>query len=172
MSLGHRMVRQSPIRHQDGSWGHILLLGCIIAGGTYWLLRPSPINKVELPVLPAGWMRLASCEHTMSLDGNKLLDLSDDHRAALEDHSRLNDSLDAEIRFVSGQWSYDEASNRYAITIAGETTTYSLVSSDEGDVCMLIKGELSAADLRASWFSFPSKDDLADYGYKPASPNP
>jgi hypothetical protein len=66
------------------------------------------------------------------------------------------------LRLVDGKWSYDLESKRYAITLDEETATYSLLSRGEPTICILFKGDLGAADLRASWFSFPSNDDPRD----------
>lgn len=70
-------------------------------------------------------------------------------------------------RLLQGTWSYDAGSKRYSVTLDEETTTYTLLSRGEPTTCMLLKGELGAADMHASWFSFPSSDDVADYDYRP-----
>jgi len=44
------------------------------------------------------------------------------------------------------------------------STAYLLVSPERGGVCMLIAGELEAANLRRSWFSFQADDDDNDPG--------
>ena len=65
-----------------------------------------------------------------------------------------------------GTWSYDAGSKRYSVTLDGEKTIYTLVSRGEPTTCILFMGELGAADLRRSWFSFPSADGIPDYGYE------
>ena len=64
-----------------------------VAGVAIYLIffRDTPAKQgISIPAFVPGRERLASCDHTTSLDGNKLLGLSDDNRAVLEDHSPLN----------------------------------------------------------------------------------
>jgi hypothetical protein len=143
------------------AWGQLLLLGCIIAGGAYWLSRPSPVNKAELPA-PPGWDDLAPCAVLTSLDEMQEMTLSDDQRAEFLDLSTLQDGDDPKSRMVVGAWSYDEGSKRYAITLNGQTTTYTLLARGDPTTCILFKGDIHAADLSASWFSFPSNDEPPD----------
>jgi hypothetical protein len=51
---------------------------------------------------------------------------------------------------VDGTWSFDDATKLYTITLNGEIATYSIAEPSQG-LCMLVKGDLGAADLRASW---------------------
>jgi hypothetical protein len=152
--------RSNPQRSM--SWNKILLLGCVIVAGAYWLIRPSPFNKAELPVARPGWDDLAPCAALESLDEMKEMTLSDDQRAEFVDTSPLEDGEDPKSRIAEGVWSYDEGSKPYAITLNGQTTTYTLLARGEPTTCILFKGDLHAADLSASWFSFPSSDEPPD----------
>ena len=145
------------------------MLGCIVAGGGYWLSRPNHINKAEFPVLPAGWDELAPCSALESLDEMKEMTLSDDQRAESQDLSPPEDGEDPKSRNIEGAWSYDAGSKRYAITLNGQTTTYTLLARGDPTTCILLKGGPHAVDLSASWFSFSSKNEPPDYDpdYRP-----
>ena len=65
-------------------------------------------------------------------------------------------------RLSNGEWRYDEATTQYAITINGETTSYSLFSTDDINTCMLFKGDIASADLRESWFTTMGSPDEYD----------
>jgi hypothetical protein len=41
-------------------------------------------------------------------------------------------------------WSYDAATKRYALTLKGETTTYTLLSRGDPVTCILYKGDLDS----------------------------
>jgi hypothetical protein len=98
---------------------------CALAGAAayyfFFSSQPDPAH-VSIPDYPPGWAALASCEQAMSsLDEREFLTLGEDHRASVEDHSA------SEIKFVEGRWAYDAPSKRYAVTLDGQTTTYSLL---------------------------------------------
>jgi hypothetical protein len=142
-----------------------------IAGTVIYLIffrGSSQRESAAIPDYPPGWLRLAECSDTMSLDEKKSLHLSEDGKASLEDRSQAkDDGGGGNIRFVEGEWRYDAASHRYALTLDGETAIYGLVSGGEPTTCVLFNGDIGAADLRASWFSFPSDEDMRDYNYGP-----
>jgi len=49
---------------------------------------------------------------------------------------------------------FDETTKLYAVNLNGGVATYSIVEPEGAvGICMLVKGDLGAADLRASWFS-------------------
>jgi hypothetical protein len=145
-----------------------VLFTCVIAVGGYLLFLRSS-DHADAPPVGAAEAALKDpslCSLTTSLDGSRVLFLSDNHRASFEDHSPLKEGEDGKGRFVDGEWSYDEASKKYTVTLNGAATTYSLVKISDSNICMLIKGELGAADLRASWFSSGSDDDPGDEEYR------
>jgi hypothetical protein len=65
----------------------------------------------------------------------------------------------------TGKWSYDETSKQFSVTLNGETTDYTLLSQDGVATCILVKGGLSNANLRESWFATidDSADDMPDH---------
>jgi hypothetical protein len=104
------------------------------------------------PPVP-GWKDLSSCTTLTSLDGSKELTLSEERQ-----HAQFLDRTNGDNgRAVEGEWSY-EGGKQYAVSIYGEKTIYTLLSLGEAPTCMLIKGDIRAADLTASWFSFPDPD--------------
>jgi hypothetical protein len=106
-------------------------------------------------VIP-GWDDLLYCADVSSLDGTTQVAFSENHTLFYDKN--------ADGRTI-GTWSFDENLKRYAITLKGQTTTYSLISPRRANTCMLIKGDLEAADLRGSWFAtFPDNDDPRDSG--------
>ena len=96
------------------------------------------------------------CFFTMSFDGTKGLSLSYNRQAVLYAYSKVVGSKELTIE---GTWTFDEATKRYAVTLDGAVTTYSVVAPEQTAVCMLVKGDLGAADLRASSFSPVYFDD-------------
>jgi hypothetical protein len=79
-----------------------------------------------------------------------------------------------EQRQLFGTWKYDAVSKRYAVVLEGETIMYRLLSIADSDLCILIKGNLRAADLHGSWFSetIHADDDMIDDYRGPSPPNP
>jgi hypothetical protein len=151
--------------HADKSgrapWGRILLLGCVAAGGLYWaLFRTDVVEDTKPPIaLIAGWDELGACSNMASLDGARELKFFENQNAEMWDHSSLKEG---ESDIAQGVWSYDAATKRYALTLKGETTTYTLLSRGDPVTCILYKGDLASADLRASWFSFPTSEESPD----------
>jgi len=149
----------APSSSQDRPWGYFALLACIVAGGIYWLfLRSEPVARVEPPPSPAGWDELAACGMMASLDDAKQIRPFEDHHLELWD---LPSEGKDETRLAEGTWDYDAASKRYIMTLSGQKASYSLISRGDPVTCILYKGDPGAADLRASWFSFPERDEDA-----------
>ena len=153
--------------HADKSgrvpWGRILLLGCVAAGGLYWAFFRTHVAEDPKPpiALIAGWDDLGACSNMASLDGARELKFFENQNAEMWDHSSLKEG---ESDIAQGVWSYDAATKRYALTLKGETTTYTLLSRGDPVTCILYKGHLDSADLRASWFSFPTSEESPDCG--------
>jgi hypothetical protein len=135
--------------------------------------RSEPIAKTELPPAAPGWEELGDCVSARSFDGNKSLRLLDDGKASLGD-TPIDNPKESERRQSSGAWKYDPVSNRYAVVLNGETIMYRLVSLTNSNLCMLVKGDLRAADLHGSWFSetIQADDDMIDDYRGPSPPNP
>ncbi len=133
-----------------------ILIACAVTGAIYLTLdtgeEPEQAAKSSSP----GWENLLDCSHTASLDGTKELNLSENHRAVLYDKTKKENG-----RYLTfnGDWNFNEATTLYTVSLNGEATVYSIVEPEDAAVCMLIKGDLGAADLRASWFSSSNEKD-------------
>jgi hypothetical protein len=101
---------------------------------------------------PAGYGDLWSCGDVVSLDGTKELGFSADQRAIMYDMAKRNER--GKYLKVEGTWSFDETTKLYTVTLNGESVVYSIAEPAGGN-CMLVNGDLSAANLRESWFPKP-----------------
>jgi hypothetical protein len=140
---------------------------CACAGAAFvCFIFSDRADKARTPIrIVPGWQDLISCSYVTSLDGTKQLSISENNRATLYESVALSDKKRGDERIsVEGTWSFDEISKQYFVALNGETTAYLLVSPERGGVCMLIAGELEAANLRRSWFSFQADDDDNDPG--------
>jgi hypothetical protein len=135
--------------------------------------RSEPIAKTKLPPAASGWEELGNCIAGQSFDGSKSLTLLADGKASL-DNTSADDPRETEHRQLFGTWKYDAVSKRYAVVLEGETIMYRLLSIADSDLCILIKGNLRAADLHGSWFSetIHADDDMIDDYRGPSPPNP
>jgi hypothetical protein len=143
-----------------------IAIACTIVLGIYWMFFSSPASKVVATTTPfvAGWEELGSCMSVASLDGMKQLSLHLSGAATLKDDSPEKDGEARKDRSLTGYWRLNEGSKRYTVTFKEESTSYLLVTSDHAPVCMLVKGDIAAADLRESWFSSTAvEDDPGDY---------
>ena len=124
----------------------VLLVGAIV----FWITFKRT-DKPQHEALTLGWSELVSCSDLMSLDGTQQLTLSENHSV------RFHYEGSSEVS-KTGLWSYDEPSNRYSVTLSDQTSTYFIVAPKGTNTCMLIKGNVEAADLRGSWFSSSAED--------------
>jgi hypothetical protein len=106
------------------------------------------------PPSPAGWDDLIACSYLVSFDGSKQLELFKHRRAIL--WAVGSNKLE---KIAEGQWSFDENSKQYMITINGLTDSYSIVSLPLAPdfSCALIVGTINSAELQSSWFSIPAE---------------
>jgi len=111
---------------------------------------PEPKVVKAMPAVP-GWEELASCTNLVSFNGKVYLTLFEDHAVTLNKEKSSSDQM-------VGKWSFDETSQQYALTLQSHTDAYKLVSPEGTSTCMLIKGDLDAADLKSSWYSLISDD--------------
>jgi hypothetical protein len=141
-----------------------ILIACILGVAVYVMyFRPSTnaVKSTQLLKNP-GWDYLSACSDATSLDGRKALGLLSDGRATVYENTPIKGGETIEDHTTHGTWRFDEASKRYSITFKGESADYLVVSSEGTRICMLIKGEISAADLSRSWFAFPIDGDTGD----------
>ena len=124
----------------------VLLVGAIV----FWITFKRT-DKPQNEALTLGWSELVSCSDLMSLDGIQQMTLSENHVVRFRDERGSKFSK-------TGLWSYDEPSKRYSVTLPDPTSTYVIVAPRGTDTCMLIKGDLEAADRGGSWFSSSAND--------------
>jgi hypothetical protein len=136
-------------------WPKVLLIGSIAAAVYLIFFREDTHKSAPNRPTTPGWTDLILCSETISLDGKKTLSLGDDGTATLTEEGD-----DKKENAIKGKWSYDAKSQRYAVTTNGMTTTYT-IASPQGS-CMLVKGEVQAADLHGSWFSSTSNEEVPD----------
>jgi len=119
------------------------------------------ITVTSPPPVP-GWEVLSLCSYVTSLDETKSLVLDENHHVIFEDEKNPKDTNDRDRnKTIDGMWSFDELSKRYAITLDGSTSDYSVVKWKNSTTCLLIKGDLNQANLHESWFS-QNEDDQRD----------
>ena len=122
----------------------IVVIGTIAYGAFLHANRPA-----TEPAPPAGWIDLAACNDAISLDGTRRLTLSENHAAELREAAPNGDNKNNR----TGKWNYNEIAKEYAITFNDQTTNYSLLLKDVVATCILVKGNLTAANLLESWFA-------------------
>jgi ABC-type siderophore export system fused ATPase/permease subunit len=114
------------------------------------------------PATVPGWDGVLPCSYAASIDGTKELMLNENHSVTLYDERNPKDGTEQDQnKIIDGEWSFDEALKRYAITLNGATTVYSVVQPENSHTCLLVKGGLNSANLRESWFSL-NLEDLDD----------
>jgi hypothetical protein len=142
--------------------------------------KPQPPPAPSLRWSAAG--DLQDCSPFASLDGRRLLAFNArGHRAAegaggrAADHqTELDDELETIAAGPSGQrppegiragpFQVDDATGRVAIALPDEMQSYTLLEPMPlgADGCVLVFGDLAAADLTKSWFGAPAVEPTPD----------
>jgi hypothetical protein len=150
--------RENPSKPVEGAPRTRLtkdLSGKLIYGGLGVIFLCTVFNVGEAPQDIPGWDGISSCSFLVSFDGKRRLRLSENHFARIVEPDQAS---------ADGSWSFDEGTTKYTVTVHDESVPYSVVTPGDGDNCMLIKGDLAAADLSRSWFySHADLDDQSDY---------
>lgn len=139
-------------------WFNLLIVAAVAVAIYGIFFRGDHASKTDAPP-PAGWLDLLGCTYTRSLDGTKFLSLGDDNGVELQEPAPPDKSGISKNLRTNGQWTYDEATKKYVVTVKGETTAYSLLNQDDIATCVLVKGAMTAADLSGSWFSTLGDND-------------
>ena len=150
-------------------WPKLILGWATLAAFGYFFLiggRSEHRAPVPTPEPVQGWDELGSCSDSISLDGTKELLLEADGSARILNNSPVKEGEDAGDRGADGDWRLTPSWKHYAVTIGAQTTSYLLVSPSE-NICILIAGDVAAADLRASWFGSWSGTDVDPGDYEP-----
>jgi hypothetical protein len=146
-------VRPPPKRPR---WLFALPIAAII--GVIYLVHSRNTEEAGVPLSAGvpGWDILIPCSTVISLNGRQEMSFFDTGRVTL-----LRDDDSAGSKNVDGEWHLDTASGRIVVALPGSSSTdYAVVSPEQSNSCVLVRGEIGAADLTASWFSAP--DDVDD----------
>jgi hypothetical protein len=137
-------------------WSKFLLA---FAGITAFIWAVAHRTAGTIPAPVPGWDDLIPCSYVASFDGAEELMLYENHFVRLNDGTNPSDGAERDQHnYIDGKWSFDEGLKRYAITLNDVTTVYSVVQPENSHTCLLIKGDLNAANLRESWFSLDLED--------------
>jgi hypothetical protein len=135
-------------------WSVIVLFWAALILGVYYFLSTEKARRLSKPEI-AGWDDIHACGSLTSFDGTKTLDFERSHKAHLTEKS--SDDAEQPEREVDGAWSFDADNERYTVTFGDSSADYALVKPDDSSVCVLARGDVSAVNLRESWFG--PKDD-------------
>jgi hypothetical protein len=114
---------------------------------------PSKIAKpVPKPPPTPGWMQIDACSPMQSFDGTKEITFREDHTVELLERDSNSQRVLAPSK-VAGAWAFDEAARRYFVTLSQQQKSYALVQPENSEVCILLYGELAAANIGESWFA-------------------
>jgi len=126
----------------------LLVLAPAFILGVYYILSAENAHRLSRPAV-AGWDDIDECGSLRSFDGAKTLDFERNHSASLTEKS---DDANKPERKVDGTWSFDEEKERYTVSFGDSPAHYKLVKPEDSSVCILTAGDVSAVNLRDSWF--------------------
>jgi hypothetical protein len=143
--------------------GKLILFGAI-AVVIYAVVTGNHSEKtkatVKQPPAP-GWEQLESCSPMQSLDDTRELAFLEDHTVTLEEKEAKTGKVLTPNALV-GTWSFDELAKRYFVTLGQQKKSYALIQPENSEVCILLYGELAAANLSESWFGRTLQDQYDD----------
>jgi hypothetical protein len=179
--------KPKPVRKALSAFATGCVVPLTLAGALLAMIlahRQAP-NQSPAPALTLRWSAagdLQDCSPFASLDGRRLLAFNArGHRAAEGAGGRSSDhqtDLDIELEAIAaspsgqhlpeglraGPFQVDDATGRVAIALLGETQSYTLLEPMPlgADGCVLVFGDLAAADLTRSWFGAPAVEPTPD----------
>jgi hypothetical protein len=119
----------------------------------------SKTTKKNLPII--GWEQLDACSPMQSLDGTRELTFFEDHTVKLlEREPKTHRALSPPA--FAGTWALEPSSKRYLVTLAQQQKSYVLVQPENSEMCILLSGELAAANIGESWFGPTLQDMYSD----------
>ena len=144
-------------------WAKFLLFaGAAIA--VYAAVKGSPTetNKAatKRTAVP-GWEQLDDCSPMQSLDDTKELTFLKDHTVNLQEREAKTERELGPSK-AAGTWAFDESAKRYLVTLAQQQKSYALIQPENSGVCILLSGELAAANMSDSWFGRTPEDTYDD----------
>jgi hypothetical protein len=109
----------------------------------------------------AGWEQLDACSPMQTLDDTRELTFIEDHTIKLEEReAKTGRALGPST--LAGTWAFEESTHRYFVTLADQQKSYALVQPENSEVCILMNGDLGAANLAESWFGRTLQDLYGD----------
>jgi len=114
-----------------------------------------------------GWEQLDACSPMQSIDDTRELSFLEDRTVTLE-AKEAKTGKTITTNTAAGTWSYDSAGKRYLVTLGQQQHSYGLVQPENSEVCILMYGEIAAANLNESWFG----RTLADFDDDRERPDP
>lgn len=154
--------RTVPERQRSNGPIHWSFFFIVLGAVAYSFFYHTSTSTSAPDAFPVGWLDLANCSDTVSLDGKRWLSLSSDQTVELSDRSGdASKTVSAQPR--AGKWTYDPSSRRYAVTLDGQITNYSVLFPDNVATCILVKGDLDKANLIESWFSTAEEERGTDH---------
>ena len=137
----------------------IVVLICLAGAIVYVLSGGLERTAQQTDPWPPGFSELFDCTSTASLDGTKELELYENQVAVSYDKLVKKNG---KYQKTVGSWSFNPTTDRYIISFNDAASTYSIVKPEGAGLCMLIVGEIGAADLRKSWFAGTSNEGPDD----------
>jgi hypothetical protein len=127
----------------------LICLLCLAIGSVFWAStrRSRGTRRLEAPKSDP----LALNYEMVSLEGTERLTLWFGGRAELR--KLLETGNYGPGQHLLGTWRLDEMSGRYRIELGSQAASYALAKPRDSRTCILVAGDLSAADLTTSWFS-------------------
>jgi hypothetical protein len=110
----------------------------------------------------ADW--LGACSPMTSLDGFRQINLNNDGTADLEPTIQPPFWVKHADPTVHWQWSGPADGRTVQVVVPGSAVTYRLLLPNDGESCLLIRGDASSTDLRMAWFGKPDPDNNDDDG--------
>ena len=137
----------------------LFLLISAVMLGVYYILSTENERRLSRPEV-AGFGEIDECGSLTSFDGTKTLDLARDYTATLtekpsnedDDTEKSSNRADKPERKVRGTWTFDEEKEHYTVSFEGASVDYKLIKPEESSVCIFAPGDVSAVNLRESWF--------------------
>ena len=125
----------------------ILMAAIIFA--VYYILSTENARRLSRPVIP-GLDDIEECGTLTSFDGTKTIYFERDDKLLITEKSPDGDEKSE--RKITGTWSFDEENERYTVRFENTSLDYTLVKPEDSSVCILAPGDISAVNLRESWF--------------------
>jgi hypothetical protein len=136
-----------------GSKAQSAVLLCILMAAiifaVYYILSVENARRLSRPAVP-GLDDIEECGSLTSFDGTKTIYFERDDKLLITEKS--SDGDEKSERKITGTWSFDEENERYTVRFENTSLDYTLVKPEDSSVCILAPGDISAVNLRESWF--------------------